>query len=339
MRKLYALLIAVAVIAGAFAFSFVFGHTRNTLVLYTADAYAAEASALLSHFHNVTGYSVAPPKAGGSFELAREIAQVGGTDLFLSVSSSSLTRQYLGNRSSGWALAIASDQLVIAYSRATEENQAALSAIHLFQKAYEENSTALYASAFENLTSGNVKVGISNASEDPAGLRAWLALEIAGYLYENNTQYFVQRAQESGAVVSSTSAAELVSPLEYGDIQFLFIYRSAAISKGLPYLQLPDSIGQGNVSLSSFYSQFQYRTSGGIMRGSPILLYLTVIAGSPFQSESYRFINITVQDITMLSVFGLQPLYPSLYYGPSTLPPSLSYMLKRGMIAYSGQLG
>ncbi len=314
------------------------GNGKQSLITYSADAYVQESSALLASFHNSTGFPVAPAIGGGSFADARAIAQGAPADIFISVAQSALTRQYLLGRYSGWAVAFAADQLVIAYNHTLLSAQAKAT-VNEFGLALSSNNTSEYFSAFSNLTSGNVKVGIANPVDDPAGLRGWLALEIAGYLYAGgNTSYFTNMAEINNATVSSTNAATLVTPLETGNIQFLFIYKSAAVSHGLDYISLPPGVNQGNASLSSFYGRFTYPLPTGNVSGSPIYLYVTVLANTTLQSESYSFLGFVVNNTQMLSGFGLTPLQPSIVFSSGAEPPALSALIGQGRVISGGPL-
>ncbi|MEM3856943.1 MAG: molybdate ABC transporter substrate-binding protein, partial [Thermoprotei archaeon] len=82
----YVALILVAIIILGVGVA-VYAGTKNKsetspLLVDTADAYTAEVSDLISLYHNSTGEPVAPPKGGGSFTLAREIAQGEPSDVF-----------------------------------------------------------------------------------------------------------------------------------------------------------------------------------------------------------------------------------------------------------------
>ena len=61
-----------------------------------------------------------------------------------------------------------------------------------------------------------------------------------------------------------------------GQIQFLFIYKSAAVSDGLNFIALDCHVNLGSPSLGSFYSQFSYTDSAGKTTGAPIILCITV---------------------------------------------------------------
>ncbi|WP_393971278.1 substrate-binding domain-containing protein [Oxyplasma meridianum] len=344
MRKSYALITAVLVaivvtLSIAVFDSGLFGNNSDELITYSADAYVQETNYLLRGYHNVSGVNVEPDKGGGSYTDAREISQNDPANVFISVALNSYDRSYLGPRYSGWAIAFASDSLVIAYSAASEQNSSAASIIEQFHSAYTANSTALYKGAFMNLTSGKVKVGISNPNSDPAGFRAWISLEIAGYEYDNgNRSYFEIRMSQNRGNVSATSAADLVSPLLEGDIQFLYIYRSAAIAKGLHYISLPPELNFGNGGLASFYVQFNYTLATGVITGSPIYLYITALANNSNAASADGFVSYVVNNNNNLTKFGLIPLKTSILFTNVTVPSWLLPLQESGKLKIGGAI-
>src|SRR5579875_2700720 len=316
--------VVVAAIAGILYINSQKKSPPSPLILYCADAYVAEASALESGFTNTTGIPMAPPKSGGSLLLANEIAQGNPVSVFISVSKSAVSSLYLKNEFSGWAIAFAADQMTIAYSNATLKNPAAVSVIDSFQKAQASNLTQDWANFYSNLTSGQIKVGISDPNSDPAGFRAWMVLEAAGYAYEN---------------VTSSSAAELVAPLETGQIQFLFIYKSSAISQNLKFLQLPSAVNLGNPKYSAYYSRFTYSISSGVQKGAPITLFVTVPKDSTDPSDSITFVIFVVKNApTLLTKFGITSISPAVLYNDSNVPSQIQGLLSQGSLVSGGSL-
>lgn len=330
--------IVVVGIAAYAGYSHYTSGRATPLIVYSADAYVSEANYLLSAYHNESGFSVLNAKGGGSFADAREISQGDPANAFVSVSKSSYSQSYLGSRYSGWAIAFASDQLVLAYSNST---QTALvnSIVAEFGSALKTNSTQDYTSAYENLTSGKVKVGISNPSSDPAGLRGWISLEIAGELYAGKESLFTSRIVANGGVSNSTSAAELVTPLTTGNIQFLFIYKSVAVSDRLPYIELSNYTNFGNASMEGFYSGFSYSTATGPAYGSPIMLLVTSLAGNGADTAaSLNFAVFVVMHNSEMAKFGLVPIAVSLLFNDTAVPPPISDLLSQGKITSAGAI-
>lgn len=330
--------VVVVVVSSVIVFqSDIFTGNSNELITYTADAYVQEANYLLSGYHNTSGINVEPAKGGGSYSDAREISQNTPASVFISVALNSYDRSYLGDRYSGWAIAFAADSLVIAYSGLTLHNQSARSIINQFASANSTNSTTLYSEAYSNLTSGLVKVGISDPNSDPAGFRAWINLEIAGFEYHNgNRSYFENRMIKRGGSVSAANAADLVSPLISGNIQFLYIYRSAAIAKGLNYISLPPELNLGNESMSSFYAQFNYSLATGVVNGSPIYLYISALSNNSDASSADGFVTYVIENNANLTEFGLVPLQTSLLFTNVPVPTWLDPLISEGKLKFSG---
>ena len=186
------------------------------------------------------------------------------------------------------------------------------------------------------MTSGGVKLGISNPVSDPAGLRGWVVLEAAGYLYSGgNQQAYVSPLLQNNANVTGTNAAALVAPLQAGQIQFLFIYKSAAISDGLKFLTLDSHVNLGSPSLGSFYSQFSYTDSAGKSAGAPIILCVTVPLSAVNVAEALQFVQYVVQNAKSLSSSGLQPFSVAMLYNNVPPPAPIQALVSQGLVASS----
>ncbi|MDA4121143.1 MAG: substrate-binding domain-containing protein [Thaumarchaeota archaeon] len=334
--------ILVVVAASIGAYSFYRGSAasklNSPLIVYSADLYTAESSFLYSGFANSTGIPYAPPKGAGSFALARQIAQGSPVSDFVSVSKSALETSYLGNRSSGWGVAFAADQMSIGYSNSTGQPSALQTLLSEYQEASVSNSTSPWKTFFSDLTSGSVKVGISNPNTDPAGYRAWIVLEAAGQVYAGDQTYFVNRMLQSGANVTGASAAALVAPLQAGQIQLLFMYKSAVQSHGLATLLLSSQVNLGDAALGNYYSQFMYNLSAGPQKGGPILLFITVPRNSTETSRALEFVVYVVQQASTMSGFGLVPLSPPQLYNSTAVPSIVAQLLTDGSVVRSGSI-
>jgi molybdate/tungstate transport system substrate-binding protein len=305
------------------------------LISYSADAYTVEATALLNGFSQNTGVPVAPVKSGGSFADANQIAAGAPDDVFISAALSATGPAYLKTLSSNWAIGFASDQMVLAYSNATSEG----AVVAQGTAAARSNATSDWNAFFTSLASGNVKVGISDPVADPAGLRGWLTLEAAGFLYSNGNQnaYTTPLLQAKGNV-TGTHAAALVAPLQAGQIQFLFIYKSAAVVDRLSYLSLDRHVNLGDPTLGAFYSRFSYKDSAGVTGGAPIILCITVPLGSVNTAEALRFVEYVVKNARTLSSYGLQPFSPARLYNNVSPPAPVTQLVSQGLLLEGGSL-
>jgi len=309
------------------------------LISYSADAYAAEATSLLNSFSQSTGVPVAPVKSGGSTADASAIEAGAPDDVFISSSLSATSSKYLGNLTANWAIGFATDQMVLAYSNSTTQTSATNSIISLGKTAVASNATSDWNNFYTALVSGTVKIGISDPAQDPGGLRAWLVLEAAGYLYSGgNQQAYVSTLLKDQDNVSAASAADLVAPLQAGDIQFLFIYKSAATTDGLNYVALNSHVNLGSPSLNAFYSKFSYTDSAGVSKGATIIICVTIPLSVVNTAEALQFVQYLVKNANSLSTFGLVPLGPCLLYENTPPPTAIQQLMTQNLLASGGAL-
>jgi len=313
----------------------------SPLITFNADAYTAEVQALLNGFTTTSGIPVAPTHSAGSFALAKQIASGSQVDVFIPVALSAAAPSNLGSLSSNWVIGFASDQMVIAYSNATLSVPAASSVIRAYQQAAKSNATSDWSAAFSSLSSGNVKVGISDPNADPAGLRGWLVLEGAGSLYASGDKStYSGPILQAKANVTGSAAANMVAPLQAGQYQFLFIYKSAAIAQHLGYLQLDHRVNLGDPKLAASYALLTYKLATGQTKGAPIILCMTIPANAPHASEAIQLVQYAAKNSgNMLGPYGLQAFAPPLLYNNTAPPQFVSQMLSQGVIAQGGTLG
>lgn len=312
---------------------------EGPLISYSADAYAPEVTSLLNGFSSSTGVQVAPLKSGGSTADASAIEAGAPDDVFVSSSLAATSSAYLGNLTAGWTIGFATDQMVVAYSNSTTQTSAASSIISLGSTANNSNATSDWNNFYTALVSGTVKVGISAPSQDPGGLRGWLALEAAGYLYAGgNSSAYSSILLSDHDNVTAASAADLVAPLQAGDIQFLFTYKSAAVSNDLPFITLDSHVNLGTASLGSFYSKFSYTDSAGTTKGAPIVISVTIPKSAVNTAEALQFVQYVVQNAKSLSTFGVVPLSPCVIYESSSPPAAIQQLVTQGLVVSGGTL-
>lgn len=338
-----AFVLIVVILASAFAYDYSVGagssggttQSSGPLISFSADAYAVETTALLRGFSQATGIAVAPVKSGGSFADANQIAAGAPDDVFVSVALSATGPRYLKNLSANWAIGFATDEMVIAYSNSTSAEAVAAQG----NAAAASNATSSWKNFFKSLTSGQFRVGISDPVADPAGLRGWLVLEAAGYLYAaGNQSAFIAPLLKTHANVTGAHAAALVAPLQSGQIQFLFIYRSAAVADHLAFVQLERHVSFGDPSLGGYYSRFSYHDAAGVSVGAPIILCITVPLGSTNSAEALQFVEYVVKNAGTLAAYGLQPYSQAKLYHNVPPPSQISQLIAQGLLAEGGSL-
>jgi molybdate/tungstate transport system substrate-binding protein len=164
-------------------------------------------------------------------------------------------------------------------------------------------------------------------------------LEAAGLIYSNGNQSaYAAALVRAGANITGAHAAVMIAPLQSGQIQFLFIYKSAAIADDLAYLSLDRHVNLGDPILSTFYSKVSYKDSAGVMAGAPIILCVTVPKSSANPSEALQFVQYVVKNAGSLSSCGLQPFEPARLYSNTAPPTPIEQLISQGLVINAGSL-
>jgi molybdate/tungstate transport system substrate-binding protein len=324
------------------------GCNSTPLLLYTADAYPLEVQALASNFTASTCIPAVLAQEQGAGADAALIAAGDPVSVFLSINKGDIESAALGPEYPGWAVSFASDEMAIAYSSASTTGSAAQAVLTAYKTASSSNTSSAWYTFFNDLTSGSVKVGISNPNLDPAGFRGWMVLQLAGIAYGSNgtggpaySQTFVNGLLKNDANVTGSSAAALIPSLATGQINFLFIYKSDVASNGLSMLQLPNEVNLGEVSYDSFYKQASYTLTTGVETGAAIALWLSVPSDATNPTGAVQFVVYTVKNYqTVLKSFGLTPIIPAQLYADSnaTVPSTITALETNGTLTNAGSL-
>jgi molybdate/tungstate transport system substrate-binding protein len=222
-----------------------------------------------------------------------------------------------------WEVVFAGDPLVLAYV----PTDSAFSGV---------TSTNWY----EDIVKAGVTLGMPNASTDPVGVDAILALELednleglGGSLYS----HFFTGAM--GALAGITSSVDYIvendaaTALGADEVQAYFVYQSYAHAEGLTYVPLSSAVnlagttsgdvaGYGTVSTKVVTGP----TSTSTVYGAPILFALTVPASAPDAALGIAFAAFLISNATSATWAsdGFSPIAPAYVDHPSAIPAALS---------------
>ncbi|WP_143701311.1 substrate-binding domain-containing protein [Vulcanisaeta thermophila] len=367
MSRLYALIILSIMLGIAMGYPMgYFTHTAKPcttggayLGVITASLYAdlfRDAGQSLGINTVVTGM--------GSVQAARQvILNPTGYSIYTSIDPYILTSLLYPNNITSWYIAIAGDEMVIAYSphmpqqllnevnALTNEEREALAAGNYtramaitreFLDLIFSNSTKALAHQY-----GAYVIGTSNPNTDPEGYRALMVLELTGIYWGLGKDYYVNLFNEfnsTGNVYEVLAGSQLFGPVESGKVWFdIAIYKSSAVSAGLPYFPLPPMVNLGDPGYSSFYSRASVTiTVGGqslVVRGAPIQLALTIPNQGPNKvvAEELIIYLISPQGHELMRKLGINPLTPAILYGNlSDVPTLIRSLVNSSLLIYGG---
>jgi molybdate/tungstate transport system substrate-binding protein len=132
----------------------------------------------------------------------------------------------------------------------------------------------------------------------------------------------------------------MVAPLQAGQFQFLFIYRSVATAQHLGYIQLDHRINLGDPKLAASYAVLTYKVATGVSKGAPIILCVTIPTNAPHASEATQFVQYVAKNSgSVVAAYGLQAFASPLLYNNTAPPQFVSQMVSQGLVSQGGSLG
>jgi molybdate/tungstate transport system substrate-binding protein len=200
-------------------------------------------------------------------------------DLYLSADAE-VNQLLLGSANGawiGWFVVFARNSVVLAQSPKsrflTDFEQARRGAISWYQL----------------LLQPGVQIRRNDPHLDPMGYYTLLVCMLAERLYG--------LPDLKARLLGSDTNPEQVKPftlaqLESGEIDAMFLYLSAAVDLGLPYLPLPDEINLGNPTLSATYAQVHFTTNTGqTFSGKPISFSAAVLNNASQPHAALQFVE------------------------------------------------
>ncbi|MEM1610685.1 MAG: substrate-binding domain-containing protein [Sulfolobales archaeon] len=217
------------------------------------------------------GYAIYD-EAKGSVQLASEINDLGKrADLFIPIDSEVVEKVLIPNGTASWYIVIATSSMVLVYSNASEGK------VKKLLDMLEKNDLKGF---FDEVLSGNYRIGLGNPDNVPQGYRTLIMLKLAGLMLWGDEGYYIARfneLQKAGKIVYTRDAAALVAQLQTGAIDISFTYLHEALLYNLKYARLPKQLDLSDPSLKDFYSKVNYTTStGAVIRGAPIEIVVTI---------------------------------------------------------------
>ncbi len=255
--------------------------SKNTLVVFHAGSLSLPVKEMIKGFEKENPSVNIANVADGSVMCARKIADLHKPcDVFLSADYKVID-QVLIPKYASWCIKFASNQMAIVYTDKSKY-------------ASEINSDNWY----KILERPDVVCGRSNPNDDPCGYRALLALKLASIFYKDKNLYdSIVNNKKSESVLMRPMEVDLISLLQAGQIDYIFLYRSVAIQHGLKFVQLPPQVNLGDPKLEKYYSQVSVdiagKTPGSFIeqKGAPMIYGLTIPKDSPNPELAQKFVE------------------------------------------------
>jgi len=253
-------------------------HDSQRLIIFHAGSLAVPFKQICEEFSAHYPKVEIIREAAGSRVCARKVADLKRPCDVVACSDYTVIDTLLIPEYAEWNIKFASSEMVIAFREGS-------------RKAGDINKDNWH----DILLQRDVAFGRSDPNADPCGYRTILVMMLAekfcskpglaGRMLAKDTKYI--RPKE----------VDLLSLLEIGELDYIFIYRSVAKQHKLDYIVLPDEINLKNVAFADFYRSASVRLVGKkpgslITRvGEPIIYGVTVPKNAPNPQLAVAFLT------------------------------------------------
>ena len=329
------------------------GTPKTSLYIIVAGSLVAPMEDVAAQFEQLHPDVVVQIEGHGSIQVIRQVTELGKEADVLMTSDYSLIPMMMYNTTipgtnesyADWYLAFATNAMGIAYTNTSKYSD-------------EINQSNWY----EIMSRPDVTIGISDASLDSCGYRAFMTCQLAqGYygnssifesLFGDNFKWPVTVALENGT--QTIHVPEILEPngsklvlrgdstlllylLDSGDVDYAFEYRSVALQHGCKFLSLPPQIDLSSAEYAQTYAgvrvvlDFQrFASVVPVFDGQPIIYGLTITNNAPHPDIAQEFVSFVIsnQGQAILTNDDLPPLSPTQADNPSALPDELKALLQ-----------
>lgn len=347
MRKSIIALIAiiavvVIIVAAVVTYQYYNPSTKTNLSVFAAGSLSVPFTQLAQNFEKANPNINVQLKFAGSVSLMREIMTNGSADVYASADWTIIPQMYPNYAK--YDIGFASNQMALVYNNQT------LNYLHI--------SSVNETNWYQILANPNCKFGFSDGNQDPAGYSALMVMALANIYYgqnvfqklvqsnsninlvQNGTQYYIQLPAttalqpNTNKIMIAAKETDLLPYLESNQIQFLWIYRSDAIQKGLPYIQLPDEINMGsgnNTIINNYYNKVHVYTGYGsssqqLLNCHTIVYGVTIPTSEQHSQAAAQFIKYLLETNgqNIMNNAGQTPIHPAYVDNATNIPQSLS---------------
>ncbi len=337
MKKLFAILIVGAFMSAALVGCL--GEQNEELYIYHAGSLSIPFDELEQRFEENNSDIDVRCEGAGSVATVRKVTDQGKEPDIVAVADYTLIPSMMYEEGyADWTVRFAQNRMVIAHTDASA---------HV--------DTINTTNWFEILSMDDVKFGFSNPNDDPCGYRSQMVTLLAEDYYGNSSIFnelieahsaiqaegyniTVPETQEmdidTDKIMMRSAEVDLMSALEAGEIDYLFIYQSVAQQhEGVEFTQLPREIDLSSVEFADNYGKVQLtRASGDVAVGKPIVYGITISSTAKNEEGAIAFLEFLFQEtgLGVMESMGQPPIDPPEVDNIDNMPDGLQDLVVEG---------
>jgi len=254
------------------------------LVIFQAGSLAVPLREVSEQFMKEHPKVVVKAEAAGSRDCARKISDLGRECDVMASADYTVISDLLMPEYADFNIRFATNEMAIAYTKSSKRGE----------EIDAENWPAI-------LLSDGVAFGRADPDRDPCGYRTVMVMQLA------ETHYSVpglaeKLVRKDGMRYVRPKETELLSLLEAGEIDYLFIYRSVAEQHKLKMVLLPDEVNLKSEELAPLYAKATVELTGKrpgetiTKRGAPMVYGVTIPKNAPNRKAAEAYVAWLLSD-------------------------------------------
>ncbi|MHA1115316.1 MAG: extracellular solute-binding protein [Candidatus Heimdallarchaeum aukensis] len=304
------ILIGLFIVAFIFSASMILLRDKKThLVIFHAGSLSYPIEKLAEEYERQHPNIVIEHESAGSAASIRKITEEGRlADILFSSDYKLIDTMMVETQPkwANWSVVFARNAIVLAY---TSKSQ--------FSSEINASNWYLYANRSSVITTR------SNPADDPCGYRTLITLKLASFFYNDSSLWNNYINHPTLKNPWTSNEAQLVGPLQIGEIDYAFLYESMALQYNLSYIKLDEHINLANQSFNDYYSKATVyfnsitgevvnTTGPGITEktGKAIWYGLTIPNNAPNFQEAVDFVSFILSEegLRIISEQAYQPV-------------------------------
>ncbi len=257
---------------------------KINLTIFHAGSLAKPFKEVKAEFEKLNPNVTVFLEASGSIECARKITELKKSADVMASADEFVIRTYLMPEYASWSVNFVTNEMVIMYNDKSKDRK-------------KINSKNWY----NILLKKGVEYGHSDPNKDPCGYRALQTWQLAEKFY--NVKGLYKKLDDKCPKKNiRPKEVDMLSLLEAGEIDYLFIYKSVAAQHSSLFVELPKEVNLGLESLSDCYKdavvEIDGKEPGAKIKqiGSPMVYSVTVPNVAVNKETGEKFVEFLISE-------------------------------------------
>jgi len=271
---------------------------KGKVIIFHAGSMAVPLKEISRQFEEQNPQVTVLLEAAGSVDCARKITDLHKPCDLMASSDYKVIDKFLVPEYTSWQIPFAANSMVIAYKNNSR----------LADRISSDNW-------YEVLQDEDVHYGRSDPASDPCGYRTEMVLQLAEKYYSNTGMASVILDKDRRYI--RPKEVDLLSLLDVGEIDYIFIYKSVAIQHRLEMIILPDEINLGDPQFEENYRSSSVEIPGSqpgqtvTIHGDPMVYSITMLDSAPNRQAAMAFLQFMMKDgLKVVREMGQEPIVP-----------------------------